>query len=214
MKITGITRDKHVRERFHVKVDGREPFPVSAQTIVKYGLSAGAEFEEERFGALLKDDENSRAMDASLNLLSFSQRSRKELSERLRQKGFSQAAIDHALARLTELKYIDDAVFARNLLNLRRSQGKGTELIRFELKRKGIAGEVINAALSENTLAPQEEAEAILPLARKKLAQMRALPDETAARRLLGFLARRGFSPDTSRAVLRLLKKKPVEDES
>lgn len=207
MKITNITRDKHVKERFYVKVLGHESFTVSAETIVKYNLRVGQEIDEAFWQTTLIEDEKKRAVDASLKLLSFSQRSKKELVERLKLKGYSQPAVEHAIARLSELGYINDTTYAKNLILVRRSQGKGTELIKFEMKRKGIPSDVISEAIKENSLTTQSEAEQILPLARKKLTQMRNVPRDVALKRLMGFLARRGFSIEAVQSVLRKLKK-------
>ncbi len=214
MKITGILKDKHVKGRFNVRFDGLEgTLPISDETIVENGLKVGLEIDRERLDEILKEDEKRRAISASFNLLSFSQRSRKELAGRLKLKSFSPQAVSHALDRLAELGYLNDNVFSRNLLNLRRSQGKGSELIKFEMKRKGISNEVINEVFRDNPLSAETEAEEVLPLARKKLSLMRGLTKEVAARRLMGFLARRGFSVDTARAVLRLLKSDPGSEE-
>lgn len=207
MKILKITRDKHVKERFYLKIEGMDSLIVSAETIVKYGLAVGKEVDAEYLASLIKEDEKKRAVDASFNLLSYTQRSRKELSGRLKLKKFSQAAIEHALARLTELGYLNDTVFARNLLQIRRAQAKGDELIRFEMKRKGISNDIINETLRENRVSPQAEAELILPMARKKLKLMsKSSKGAAPAQRLMGFLARRGYSVETTRNVLRLLR--------
>ena len=213
MKILKVTKDKHVKERFYVKVEGLESFPVSAETVARYGLNAGAELDRSRLDSMLDEDEKKRAMLASLNLLGYSQRSRRELAGRLKLKSFTQKAVDHALERLTELGYINDTAFAKNLLGIRRSQGKGDELIKYELKRKGIPGEIITETIHANRLSPQLEADSILPLMKKKLSQMRGVPAEAAARRLAGFLARRGFSLETARTVLKMLRAETPDEE-
>ena len=209
MKILSIVHDKHVKGRFYIKFDGLEQQPVSDETIVEHGLKVGMDIDSSSLNPILKEDENKRALSASFNLLSFSQRSRKELAERLKHKFFTQEAINHAIDRLTVLGYINDNLFAKNLLELRRTQGKGSELIKFEMKRKGISNEIINETFLQNPLTSLAEAEELLPIARKKLSLMRGVTKESAANRLMGFLARRGFSIETARTVLRLLKRDP-----
>ena len=212
MKILKTTRDKHVKNRFYVKAEGLESFPMTDEGIAKYGLKPGVDIDEKYLDEILKEDEKKRALDASLNLLSFSQRSRKELAERLKLKKFTKDAAGHAINRLKELGYINDKSLAKNLITLRRAQGKGAELIKFEMKRKGIPSTDITEVFEENRLSPQEEARNILPLARKKLSLMRKIPADTAVQRLMGFLARRGFSVETVQNVLKLLKKDTPEE--
>jgi regulatory protein len=212
MKITGILRDKRVKGRFHLHFGELGSMPVSDETIAEHGLVVGLDLDRPRLDAILKEDEKKRALSASFNLLSFSQRSRKELAERLKRKFFSPEAVNHALDKLTSLGYLNDPAFAKSLLSMRRSQKKGTELIKFEMKRKGIAPGTINDVFSENPLTVEQEAEQLLPLASKKLAQARGIDKKTAARKLMGFLARRGFSLETSRQVLKMLKKDPGDE--
>jgi regulatory protein len=207
MQILNITKDKHIKERYHVRVEGMKPFPVSAETIARYGLCAGMDIDAGFLESVMKEDEKKRALDASLNLLSFAQRSRKELAERLKLKHFSQTAIDNAVERLAELGYINDALFAKNLMELRRLQGRGSESIKFEMRRKGVPPGIISETMLMNRLTAEQEAEAILPIAKKKLTRMRSVPQEKALMRLTGFLERRGFSREVVNNVLRSLKK-------
>jgi regulatory protein len=207
MIITKILKDKHRKERYIVTIEGRSPFPVTAEILVKHNLKHGLDIDEDTLAAISSENENKLALEASLNLLSYSQRSSKELAERLKLKKFSPAAINKALDRLNELGYLNDTALAKNLLTLRRLQGKGTELIKFEMKRKGIPANIITDTLADNRITADEEALEILPLAKKKFKQASRDTSEKAVQKLMGFLARRGFSPDTVSRVLKLLKK-------
>jgi len=207
MLITKIVKDKHRKERYIVTVEGRSPFPVTSEILVKHNLKQGLDIDEAALAGISAENEDKMALDAALNLLSFSQRSRRELSERLSLKKFSRKAVTKTLSRLDELGYLNDISLAKNILTLRRMQGKGSELIKFEMKRKGIPSDVINDTFAGNRLTPDEEAQAILPLAKKKFKQAAGEAQEKAVQRLIGFLARRGFSPDTVSRTLKLLKK-------
>lgn len=206
MKIIKLTRDKRIRERFYVKFDDGDSFPVSAETVVKHGLVVGKNIDNAQLSDIREEDEKKRAVDASFNLLSYSQRSRKELEKRLKLKKYSAKAAGHAVERLSELGYLNDRAFATNLAALRASQLKGPELIRFEMKSKGIPPEVISETLAENRLTSRDEALKLLPAAKKKLSLMRNIPQEASIQRLMAFFARRGFSVETVRDLIRLLK--------
>jgi regulatory protein len=205
--ITKITRDKFKKERYTVTIEGHSPFPVTAEILVKHNLKHGLDIDEDTLSAISSENEDKLALEAALNLLSYSQRSHKELAERLKLKKYSQVSISKSLERLRELGYLNDATLAKNILTLRRLQGKGAELIKFEMKRKGIPSNIIAEAFADNRLTAEEEALQILPLAKKKFKQTSREPQDKAVQKLIGFLARRGFSPDTVSRVLKLLKK-------
>lgn len=160
---------------------------------------------------IAKDDEYQRAIDASWRILEYRQRSVRELKDKLVQKGFSEPAIKAVIARLLELGYINDEQFAaQRFLSLQKS-GKGPDIIRADLKKKGIDSSTIAKVMEENKLNSDDEVEQVKYLARRKLKQLKDLPPAIAYRRIGGFLARRGYSVDTIRHVLRLLLKNEEE---
>jgi regulatory protein len=138
---------------------------------------------------------------------------RNELARRLRQKQFPSEAIEKVLDRLQGVGLINDESFAREWLQARtRSGALGSRRVRQELKQKGVAEEVIAAVWAENS--PTSEAESCEELARKKWRTLRTLPRETARRRLLGFLTRRGFAlEDVLRTVERVAPRNVGETE-
>jgi regulatory protein len=68
------------------------------------------------------------------------------------------------------------------------------------LVRRGVSGEVIDSTLE--TVTPDEERAAAEALVRKKLASTSRLERQARVRRLVGLLARRGYSPGLSMAVV------------
>ena len=151
-------------------------------------------------------NEDEKAYEAALTLLDFSARSRKELEERLSRKKFSAESVEYAVSKLEEAGLVNDEKLARETAEMLKQRGKGPELIRAELRKKGIAAETINELISAIKENSEETLEPAVALAAKKLKQMNKLPPDVAARRLTGFLARRGFSPDTVRQILKRLR--------
>ncbi len=99
------------------------------------------------------------------------------------------------LDRLTQVGLIDDADFAEQWVRSRRvNAGKGKRALAAELQTKGVDNDVIIAALASiDTGAERERAEKLVrdKLRREKLERRR---DAKVARRLVGMLARRGYS--------------------
>ena len=123
-------------------------------------------------------------------------RSAEEVRRSLARRGYGRDEIAAVLARLTALRYLDDADFARTWVAARaRRTATGPARLARELRAKGVADADIGAALS----AFAEEwnvAEAAAEAVRRKLPSLHGVPPTVARRRLAGFLERKGFSAD------------------
>jgi len=141
------------------------------------------------------DVEESSAADAEETLTRRLRRS--ALSEReartfLAQRGIDPSVVEATIERCTSRGWIDDAVLAEQLLYAGTSRkGQGRRAIAQTLSARGIARDVADAALA--TL-PDDDDERALEYARTKANGLRSYDLETAMRRLMGQLARRGYS--------------------
>jgi regulatory protein len=141
-------------------------------------------------------DPESVARTICLRLLDTRARTRAELSAQLSRRNVPIDAADAVLDRFTELGLIDDAALA-DTFTLARHNGRGDagRAIALQLRRRGVADEVIKDALAQ--IDPTSEAAAARSLARTRLARMGApgtIDPVVATRRLTGLLARRGYS--------------------
>lgn len=152
--------------------------------------------------AVITSEEERKAKEYALKLLSYRQRSHKELADRLRMKGHKDAAIDAVLTSLKKLNLINDEAFARSLAE-KRTSGKpaGKELLSQELREKGIAPEII-VKVCEDVFAERSEESLALTAAHNKLRSSQNLDSSTHTRRLYSYLRRRGFSPDVIQSVM------------
>ncbi|WNG94913.1 recombination regulator RecX [Mycobacterium sp. ITM-2016-00318] len=142
--------------------------------------------------AELSREEQARAL--CLRLLTARARTRAELEGQLAKRGYPDDVSSHVLDRLTAVGLIDDADFAEQWVRSRRvNAGKGKRALAAELRTKGVDNEVITAALADiDTGAERERAE---QLVNDKLRRERNTDDEAKlTRRLVGMLARRGYS--------------------
>jgi regulatory protein len=131
-----------------------------------------------------------------LRLLTARARTRAELAGQLAKRGYPDDVSTRVLDRLAGVGLIDDADFAEQWVHARLANaGKGKRALAAELHTKGIDNDVITSVLGGiNPAAERGRAE---ELVRKKL-RRENLSDEAAdarvTRRLVGMLARRGFS--------------------
>jgi regulatory protein len=125
--------------------------------------------------------------------------------ERLRRRSLPEADAERVVARLLELKLLDDRAFAEAYV-ARRSSGRGRLALQQELRRKGVTPALIDAALG--TPGASDEGRAAAALLRKQAWRFTLSADADAAERArarsraYALLARRGFDPDAVRAAV------------
>jgi regulatory protein len=137
-----------------------------------------------------------------LDQLTGQARSRSELAGKLAAKGVPDDLAARLLDRFEEVGLVDDEAFARAWVS-RRGPGKGLarRALAQELRRKGVADDVAREALDE--IDPAEEEETARALVRKKLRSLQGVDGDKATRRLVGLLARKGYSPGLAFSVVK-----------
>ena len=200
-KITAIRVQKRNPNRANVYVD--EEFALGLPMIEAAKLSKGQFLSDSDIAALRAANERERAHEYALNLLSYRPRSSAEVTRRLRQKGFSQPTIDTTLERLLRAQLLDDEAFARYWIsNRERFRPRGSYALRYELRQKGIADDVIDTLLGEF-----DETDSAYRAAMQRLSgwqrsdQSRQTDPAKLQRRLTDYLRRRGFSYTVIRDV-------------
>ena len=149
----------------------------------------------------LDQEQIDKARAAALRLLKARDRTRAVLRRRLLAKGHAPAVVGAVLDRLEEVGLLDERASAERAVARELRKGAATaRLLQQRLFNEGvgkeIASEVIGAALRD--IDPEEAAEAE---ARAWMRKHPGLDRATAARRLMGRLARRGFDGETVRAA-------------
>jgi regulatory protein len=129
-------------------------------------------------------------------------RTKSELRETLLRRGIEEDVADRVLGRLDEVGLVNDAAFAEQWVHSRHTyQGLARRALAAELRRKGVAdplaAEAI-AAVDNDT----EEARA-RELVRKKLRTVASADEVAKVRRLVGMLARKGYSEGLAYRVVR-----------
>lgn len=137
-----------------------------------------------------------------LDQLTGQARSRAELRGKLAARHVPDEVADRLLDRFEEVGLVDDAAFARAWVETRHTgRGLAPRALAQELRRKGVSDDVAALAL-EGVDADSQEA-AARALVRKRLRSVRGLDTAVATRRLVGMLARKGYSSGLAFAVVR-----------
>lgn len=140
-----------------------------------------------------------KVKERALRLLTVRSRSRSELRQRLLRAGFEPEEVDAALDDLEAVGLIDDEAFARELAEHQRRKGLGRRAGLAGMRAKGVDRELAERVTDD--LAPEDEAERATEIATGRLGRLQGLDPETRRRRLLDFLLRRGYDPETARAA-------------
>ena len=147
-------------------------------------------------------DPESVARTILLRQLTDRSRSRAELATALRKKQVPDDVATRLLDRFTEVGLIDDEAFARSWVESRqRSKGLAQRALAMELRHKGVDDDIARSVLAE--IEPDDERQAAARLVRRKLHSVRGVPEPARTRRLMGMLARRGYSSGLALSVVR-----------
>jgi regulatory protein len=128
-----------------------------------------------------------------LRMLTVAPRTRAQLAAALRRRGIPEETAEAVLGRFAEVKLIDDATFASAWVESRHyGRGLSGRALAAELRDRGVDSGDIQAAVAR--LDPEQEVATARSLVAARLAATRGQPAPTRVRRLIGVLARRGYS--------------------
>lgn len=178
--------------RAGIYLDGSFAFSMERDMVVKRGLCMEQPLSDSQVKELALADVSGKCYNAAIRLLSYRPRSEAEIRARLNQR-FDREIIEGVVLQLRESQMIDDTAFALYWIEEREYfSPRGKRLLKVELTRKGIDGEVIDEVLDGI-----DDNECAYRAAQKKGQSLIREDHETFKRKLGGFLLRRGFGYET-----------------
>jgi regulatory protein len=206
--VVNLKRKKRTKEWYLTYLnDGREILSY-IDFIVKFKVKVGKQLTEEQIKEMKLESEVILAKEIAYRFISYKPRTLKEVSDKLKAKGFQSDLVSKVVEELKNYGFINDLEYARNfVLNKSRSKTLGELALRRELLSKGISSEIIDEVLSERENLI-DEFEIALDLAQGKLKQIKSLKKRKKGRdeykrRIYEFLLRRGFKFETINRVMR-----------
>jgi regulatory protein len=145
------------------------------------------------------DREAERAIELGYRAVGYRERTVAEVRTFLERKRVEPVAIDHAVAELVEAGLLDDARYARRFTEDKRELDRwGSERIARELRRRGVAPDLIETAVASRGRT-DELRTALLVL------EQRAPPptDDRERERAWRLLVRRGYDPQLAYEAVR-----------
>lgn len=126
---------------------------------------------------------------AAMNLLAMREHSERELIDKLGRKCSDPELITQALAMLKAQNLQSDERFAEAFIAMRKRQGKGSVLIKMELRERGVVASIISSLIDESDAAWFRLAQGV------RIKRFQALPgDGREKARQMRFLHSRGFA--------------------
>jgi len=207
-KITALRIGRGRGKRINIFLDGKFAFSLEAEVVAKEGLRVEQVLSTDQIEALTRSDHFHRCLNAAVHYLSYRPRSESELRERLHQRGFDGDTQGAVITKLKEQRLVDDMAFAQFWKDNRESFSPRSQwLTRLELRRKGVANDIIDQVV--DVIDDDDSAY------RAALSKARSLSQsdyQSFRRRISEYLRRRGFSYGViNHTVERLCQEQEVE---
>jgi regulatory protein len=192
--ITALAPDPRRPGTLRVEVDGMRFGAVPQELARAAGLEVGRALDPELQEQLTSAADAEAAFRTLLRALERRSFARADLGRRLIRKGHPRPAVESALERALALGLLDDAAFARNYVETRAARGRGPARLTRDLLAMGVERGHIDGALAATWPEGSDRTGMPLALAAKRAAQLGELPRQVKRRRVLAYLARRGFA--------------------
>ena len=184
-------------EKMHLHIDGEYFLTVDNGYLAELGIHNGMDVDCEDIEKLRVNIGARRAYNKAVDLLSRRDHSRKELLDKLRQKGYGEYAVE-AIGKLADYGYVDDRRFARIFAEeLIRLKSYGKKRVEQELYRKGVERDIICEVISECDFSSEKLAEII------ERKYSRYLNDEKGVNKTVNALLRLGYTYTEIRDAIR-----------
>ena len=206
MILTGLAPDPRRPDYRLVEVDRGRFASLPAAALAGLDLAVGREIGPQVLERLQELADLEAAHRAALRALARRAHARFDLRRRLLQRQHPAAAVEGALDRLSAAGLLDDLRFAIDYAAAKARRGRGPARLVRDLQAQGIERRVAEDAV-RSSLASEgvDPADAVRALAEKRARQLAGLPPAVRKRRLVAFLARRGFGGAEVRTLVETL---------
>jgi regulatory protein len=200
--VTSIEPDTRGAGALRVNVNGRPFCTIPLATAGELALRPGLPLDEmlrERLGQAADAQAAFRFILSALGRRGFA---RRDLERRLVHRGHPREAARSALDRAAAAGLLDDRQYSLSYAQVKSARGRGPARLLRDLLAMGVDRGVAEEAIAAAWAGEDREAQASLALARKRASQLGNLPRPAKRRRLLAYLARRGFAGRDVRATV------------
>ena len=198
-EITAITPQKKDKTRCNIEIDGRFYCGMKLVTVMQNRLKVGSEVTAERLSEIQLESEKETALDKALSHITATMKTEREIRDFLKKKGYLEDVQEYVVEKMREYHFLDDAAYARAYAESAVKK-KGARWIAAELKKKGVADDMIETALSG--LEGEDDA---AKNALKRYLRGKDVTDKKVLQKAYANLLSKGFDYETARRALESL---------
>lgn len=204
--ITSIQPDSRGAGAARVHVDGGWYCTIPQRALEQLALRPGLVLTPELKVRLTEAADAQAAYRYVLAALARRGFARRDLERRMIRRGHPRGPVAQALDRAQEAGLIDDRAFAECYARSRVDRGRGPARVLRDLMAMGVEQGTAQAAIDAAWNESGDPAAAALAIAARRGEQLGDLPLPVKRRRLLAYLARRGFQgPEVRQIVSQVL---------
>lgn len=214
--ITKITIQKKNKDRYNIYTDSahgeKYAFSVDEDVIIKYQMKKGKELDSLLIGEIQFQDEVRKAYNTAIHYLSSRMRSEYEVRTHLSKKEYDPTMIDEVIHKLDQYQFLNDEEFAIAFVRTQKNTtDKGPNVIKNELKEKGISAQIIQQVIA---LYPvDEQLETAISLCQKYTLKYKKDSSRMMKQKVEQMLTRKGFSYDMIQLALEEIEVNKDDDE-
>ena len=192
--VTGVVTDYRAPGYLVIELDGARFASLPEEAVASLAIGEGEVLDGAQLDALVRMADVEGAYHVAMKLLAARGRSVQDMVRRLRDRGHDPSAAAEAVGRLEAKGLLDDRQYARNFVRVRSGKGHGPSRLITDLLARGVdkrlAEQAVFEILEAEDVDPLERARALVE---KRALQLGDLPPVKKRRRLLAYLARRGY---------------------
>ncbi len=214
--ITKITTQQKNKDRFNIFMDygkGEEyAFSVDSDVLIRFQLKKGLEIDDFSIIEIQFQDDIRKAFNLAVNFLARRMRSEKEIRDYLIQKEVEEPIINEVLHKLAAHRYINDEEYAFSFVRTQmNTTDKGPDLIRMELKDRGINEAIIKHAMAE--YPKEDQVEKAIKVTEKLIKKSSKESQRIAKQKAEQFLLRKGYPFEVIHLALNEAETDKEQDE-
>lgn len=198
MKIESVKSEPDRAGRFWITLDDGRRMALYRQTVEDFALCPGRELSKEEWHRLQDAAGAMSAKMRAVRIVAASSVSKKDLQQRLVQKGEDPQQAADAVAWMEEMRLVDDAETARQIVSRCAARGYGLQRARQALYEKKIPKQYWDEALADYP----DQIEHITRFLRSKITDS---SDDKQVKKAIDALLRRGHSYTQIRAALQCM---------
>ena len=195
--VTGISSYRGI---VSLQADGLVIARIREKDFRKFPLAEGDAFDDEAYMDRIAAAQMKDACAGALHALEVSEKTKAELTKLLLRKGFVPAAVEAAVERAAEYRFVDDKRMAARMAEKSTSSGIGIYQLKQKMRAKGISDEDAEEALS--VIGEEDQIASCRKVFEKIRHKYEDMPQREAKGKASQALARRGFSWGTISSVL------------